>query len=698
MLENVPISVLMSVHNGERYLRKSVESILNQTFRDFEFLIIDDGSSDSTPEILREYAASDERIRIVTNQNSLRLAAALNRGLELAHGKYIARHDDDDMALPHRLKLQYEYMESHPEIFLCGGQGIRMDADGTPGQILFREIDEAKLRRKLESGKNNIIHPSILFRNDGRTRYREKFTNTQDFDLYMLLYSRGERIVNLPHILLYFRQNGQQKELFKKAVRQRLFDQLVLRFYRERQETGRDTYETAEFPNVDKLDPATCTDPEILRILLKFYLASDDLKSARECLAKLARSKVPVSLRQRILCRMPGGIFKFLHHFSTALQGQRIWLPRIGLLATTGNGISDWDKVGSTNRELTMYQKLGERGWHTLFFHYDRGGEYQSGSVEGRSLPKKLKLPTRLKFLFGWMMPFLHWREGHECSILITNQAHGGWPAIWMGRWWKLPVIARCGYIAARGEILAGSPEAEIRRTARRERFTFSHADHCLLPTVELMEWANEHYKLPKDKMTLAPNFINGEIFRSGSAVRDIDILCVGRISYAKHYELLLDAVKGKGWKVVLIGGGDAAPLLKAAEEMHLDLEIIPRVPNEKLPEYLNRAKVYVMCSRWEGHPKALIEAMACGCACVVCNAPGVTRQVEHDRTAWLTSATPEALSTGIEHVLNDPALADRLRHGAEEYAQRVFALEHLVNIYESTLIKVLFRRQEQAK
>ena len=112
------ITVLMPVYNGEKYLRESVDSILNQTFTDFELLIINDGSTDSSMEILNSY--SDSRIRIVTNEVNLRLIKTLNKGIDLATGEYIARMDCDDIADPKRLEIQLQYMEKHPDVAVCG--------------------------------------------------------------------------------------------------------------------------------------------------------------------------------------------------------------------------------------------------------------------------------------------------------------------------------------------------------------------------------------------------------------------------------------------------------------------------------------------------------------------------------------------------------------------------------------------------
>ena len=114
----VEVTVLMPVYNGERYLREAIDSILDQSFRDFEFLILDDGSTDGTADIIRSYR--DERIRFLANPERLRLSGALNRGMAEARGSFIARMDADDIARPHRLARQLAFLRRNPEVGICG--------------------------------------------------------------------------------------------------------------------------------------------------------------------------------------------------------------------------------------------------------------------------------------------------------------------------------------------------------------------------------------------------------------------------------------------------------------------------------------------------------------------------------------------------------------------------------------------------
>ena len=155
-----PITVLLAVYNGQEYLRAAIESVLGQTFPNFEFLIIDDGSIDGSLNIVREYARRDGRIRIITRPNK-GLTNTLNEGISLARGEYLARMDADDICMPRRFERQLGYMKDHPDCVLVGSRVELMDPEGLPIREMCLEqshedIDAAHLNRGWP-----VVHPRI---------------------------------------------------------------------------------------------------------------------------------------------------------------------------------------------------------------------------------------------------------------------------------------------------------------------------------------------------------------------------------------------------------------------------------------------------------------------------------------------------------------------------------------------------------
>ncbi|MBU2458965.1 MAG: glycosyltransferase, partial [Nanoarchaeota archaeon] len=232
------ISVIMPVYNAEKFLDESIKSILSQTFQDSEFIIINDGSMDNSLKIIKEYARKDKRIILINNAKNLGLQKTLNKGLKAASGRYIARMDADDISLPNRLGIQYNYLEKHPEIFLLGGSAIVIDEEGKRMGSFRKQDNPSRVRKKL--GKSNsIIHSSIVFRNEGLS-YREKFKTSEDYDFYLRALSSGKKITNLSDFLIKYRIS--KNSFVSTKPDQSFFYKKAREFYKQRSKEGRDDY------------------------------------------------------------------------------------------------------------------------------------------------------------------------------------------------------------------------------------------------------------------------------------------------------------------------------------------------------------------------------------------------------------------------------------------------------------------------
>jgi hypothetical protein len=207
MNEMPEITVLMPVYNAEQYLREAIESILNQSFADFEFLIIDDGSIDGSVELIQTYR--DPRIRFYQNEKNSGIAFTLNRGLEMATGKYIARMDADDVAFPTRLEEQDRFMEQHPKVVLSGAFAEKIGAQGEHIDLIRVPEDNESLRIMLLFG-NCFIHPLATFNRLSALAaggYSEKDHDAEDYGLWAKLAGSGE-LANLNKVLLKYRWSG----------------------------------------------------------------------------------------------------------------------------------------------------------------------------------------------------------------------------------------------------------------------------------------------------------------------------------------------------------------------------------------------------------------------------------------------------------------------------------------------------------
>lgn len=202
------ISVVMSVYNGEKYLKEAIDSILSQSYTDFEFLIVDDGSTDKSLEIISSY--EDKRILLIKNVINLGLAKSLNSGIKHARGKYIARMDADDIALPSRLDKQFSFMEKNDNIDICGSW---VQIIGQSKGIVWKypvESDDIKIQLLFNSA---FAHPTVFFRKnsflDRGLLYDESIKSAQDYELWNRVAKCCE-MKNIPEVLLHYRLHQDQ--------------------------------------------------------------------------------------------------------------------------------------------------------------------------------------------------------------------------------------------------------------------------------------------------------------------------------------------------------------------------------------------------------------------------------------------------------------------------------------------------------
>lgn len=200
------VSVIMSVYNGETHLAQAIESIIKQTYKAIEFIIIDDASTDNSPAILKEFAERDQRIRVMRNQENIGLTRSLNKGLRICHGEFIARQDADDFSSPERIAKQVYFMTCNPDVMLLGTSGCLMDEKG---KVLHNErvVSGTNRLRKLIIKKNQFFHGSVMIRKSCLSKiglYNEEFRSGQDYDLFLRI-AENYAIENLWETLYHYR-------------------------------------------------------------------------------------------------------------------------------------------------------------------------------------------------------------------------------------------------------------------------------------------------------------------------------------------------------------------------------------------------------------------------------------------------------------------------------------------------------------
>lgn len=218
------ISVIMSNYNTpEVYLCEAIESVLNQTYTDFEFIIVDDCSTDNSLEIISSY--KDPRISIIKNEVNMGITQSLNRALAKSKGKYVARMDADDICLPERFQKQVDYLENHPDTIVCGtwvelfGDGASVYHEKYSCKVL---PEREELQINLLFGNHmNIIHPTAMFNHkllkDNKITYNENYIFAQDYRMWVECAQKGE-LANVPEVLFKYRIHNKAVSSDKKSI------------------------------------------------------------------------------------------------------------------------------------------------------------------------------------------------------------------------------------------------------------------------------------------------------------------------------------------------------------------------------------------------------------------------------------------------------------------------------------------------
>jgi glycosyltransferase involved in cell wall biosynthesis len=233
------LSVLMPVYNGAAYLAESIDSILAQTFADFELIIVNDGSTDRSEKILRDYERRDGRIKIISRPNT-GIVGALNDGLAVCNADLVARMDADDVSLSERFATQLRYLNENPDCVCVGSRVIGIDPCGCE---LFRSEHKSthkEIDQELLNGVGwAIVHPAAMLRRAAIEQvggYRKEFQWVEDLDLFLRLAEHG-RLANLDQMLLKYRQHTESVNRTRAAQQAQLADACVREAYRRRGQT-----------------------------------------------------------------------------------------------------------------------------------------------------------------------------------------------------------------------------------------------------------------------------------------------------------------------------------------------------------------------------------------------------------------------------------------------------------------------------
>ena len=355
---------------------------------------------------------------------------------------------------------------------------------------------------------------------------------------------------------------------------------------------------------------------------------------------------------------------------------------RLVVFFSRGMSLEGWRQAGILDRELALYRALRPSLQHLAFLTYGGAEDLALAAhlPDVEVLPNRHGLPANL---YSVLAPWLHRRALADATILKTNQINGGWCAAIARRFFDKKLVVRCGFLWS--DFVARLHGGTWRETAARrlERRLFRAADAVIVAADADRRTIVERYHLDGRRVHVIPNYVDTAAFRPMPEIaREAGaLITVGRLDEQKNLAALIEALEGvAGVTLTIVGDGPLRDRLEAAaRDRGVDVRFLGRRPHAELPRLLNRSAAFVLPSHYEGNPKALVEAMACGVPVIGARAPGIREILVDRETGYLCGTSAAEIRMALREVLADAALRDRMAAGAAAYARTTCSLETAV-------------------
>lgn len=363
----------------------------------------------------------------------------------------------------------------------------------------------------------------------------------------------------------------------------------------------------------------------------------------------------------------------------------------LGVFFTRGMSLAGWDQAGMLDREMALYRRLTERGIKVTFITYggaaDRGIAARYPGID--VLCNDGGLPVTA---YEEQLEHVHAAALAGIDVFKTNQMNGAEIALRVARHCGRPLIARCGYLWSAFTAQEHGPGSPGARHARAvEDLVFPHADRVVVTTQAMATEIAGRYPHVAPRITVTPNYVDTVQFApDGGREKRWDLLVVGRLTPQKNLAMFLDAIAPLPVRAAIVGQGPLEQELRRhPASLAGTVEWLGRVPSERLPDLHRSSTVFVLPSLYEGHPKALLEAMASGMPVVGTAVPGIADVIVPEQTGLLCAASAEALRGAIVRVLSDTGLAARLGAAAREAILATCSLDRVVERERTLLLAV---------
>ena len=337
--------------------------------------------------------------------------------------------------------------------------------------------------------------------------------------------------------------------------------------------------------------------------------------------------------------------------------------------------LEDWNESGIIDRETRLYEELIRRYAVTVRFmtYGDKGDRNWLRKIEGiEVVPAYENRPTPrgrlVRLLKSFSLPWAMASELSAVDLYKSNQIMGAWVGVVSKLRFRKPLLVRCGYELSEFNRLGRAKWWRQLGGLALSFLSYQLADRIHVSTLDDKKIVGKRFRVPQHKIYVQPNWVDTEAFSPSSdqSKRRNGILFLGRFTDQKNLSLLIDAVSGTNLPLTIVGsGGDESIIREKINLEGIEADIRSNIPNRSLPALYQQCAVYVICSRYEGNPKTLLEAMSCGCAVIGTNVKGVREIIDHGKNGILVDQDATSLRQAILDLISDQDLRLKLGEAA---------------------------------
>jgi glycosyltransferase involved in cell wall biosynthesis len=367
----------------------------------------------------------------------------------------------------------------------------------------------------------------------------------------------------------------------------------------------------------------------------------------------------------------------------------------VALFFTQGVSLRAWDDAGMFEREVALYRHLQSRGVKIVFVTYgDRTDlDYQNRIPGIKICCNNWKLPD---WLYAKLIPWLHSNALKTVDLIKTNQTKGADIALETAQYCNKPMLARCGYMWSEFSALEQGVDSQIvAQSLAIECKVFRAADGIVVTTSAMRAAVQARFSELNDKVSVIPNYVDTDHFNPALTAKDYGQprLCfVGRLDQQKNIKALIEAVSDLDIDLDIIGQGVLYAQLSSIAAMNPRIRFLGAIPHKQLPDILRSCSAFILPSLYEGHPKVLLEAMACGLPVIGTDVSGIKEVITHGQNGWLCKPDADSIREAIQNVLADTALQKMLGSNAYRYVEGNYSLKNIVetelNLYRKIVDK----------